>query len=123
VTTTRDQRIVAGGWNPREDGLSVAACVIGAIGLLGPAVVWGYAGWIALHGGSPDHSQRYMLQILSAASDLLGLISLLAIILGLAAVVRRRVGIAWRIKGAIGLMLGVGAVAATATRWILASHH
>src|SRR5438132_14118450 len=98
------------GWNHRETDLAPAARGFGLIGMIVPSVVWGYAGVLALRGASPNHGMRYVLQVMSAASALFALPSLLAVTLGLAGVFRRDVGRAWRRKAAVGLALGLAGI-------------
>jgi hypothetical protein len=117
-TSRSDPRRNSGtAWNHRETDLAPAARGFGLLGLIGPIAVWGYAGVLAIRGRSPNHSQRYALQVLSAASDMFAIPSLLAVIMGLAGVSRRGVGRRWRRTAAIGLTLGAVGIAATAVRW------
>jgi hypothetical protein len=110
-----------GAWNPRETELASAARGFGFIGLFGPIVVWGYAGWIALQSSTTNHSQRYLLRVLSVGSDLFLIPSLLAVLLGFAGVLRPSVGRSWRMKAGLGLVLGLVGFGATAARWFVAS--
>lgn len=110
-----------GAWNPRETELAAAARGLGSVGLIGPLIVWGYAGWLALHSTTTNHSQKYLLRALSAGSDLFLLPSLIAVFLGLVGVLRPSVSRAWRGKAGLGLALGLVGMGATAARWFVAS--